>query len=118
MKLIRKLSAVLGILLFFAVSVYAETIVPQETRSHVGTYATVEGLVSQVSKSSGGTTFINFGGRFPNHVFYAVIFRDSAHLFPGVSNLEGRVIAIQGTIELYRGKPQIILTSPEQIELR
>lgn len=96
----------------------ADVIEPSEANGNIGNYATVEGVVSQVSKSSSGTTFINFGGRFPNHVFYAVIFRKRASLFPGIRNIEGKRVAISGEIERYKGKPQIILVSPEQIELR
>ena len=64
------------------------------------------------------TTFINFGGRYPNHVFYAVIFRKSQDQFSGIHALEGKAVAVSGTIEFYKGKPQIILHSPDQIELR
>lgn len=106
-----------AIALFSADVSQAETISPQEASRHVGSLVTVEGEVSQVSTSNGGTTFINFGGRFPNHVFYAVIFESSAHRFPGVQGLEGQPVAISGTIELYKGKPQIILQSPDQILL-
>ena len=95
----------------------AEPISPQEASRHVGSTVTVEGVVSQVSTSNGGTTFINFGGRFPNHVFYAVIFESRAYEFPGVHGLEGRSVAISGTIELYKGKPEIILQSPDQLLL-
>jgi len=108
----------LGLSLFLALSAQADTIQPGEASHYVGQFATVEGVVSQVSTSSGGTTFINFGGRYPNHVFYAVIFRGDRNRFPGVQSLEGRTIAINGTIELYKGKPEIVVSSPDQIELR
>ncbi|ANP35921.1 nucleotide-binding protein [Phaeobacter gallaeciensis] len=71
-----------------------------------------------MSKSRGGTTFINFGGRFPNHVFYAVIFKKYAHKFQSLDRLVGKSVAISGTIDLYKGKPQIILFSPDQIVQR
>lgn len=96
----------------------AETISPQDAAQHVGSSMTVEGVVSQVSVSGGGTTFINFGGRFPNHVFYGVIFTSSADEFSDVKSLEGRLVALTGMVDLYKGKPQIILNSPDQIELR
>jgi DNA/RNA endonuclease YhcR with UshA esterase domain len=105
------------IALFTASISQAETISPQDASRHVGAMVTVEGVVSQVSTSNGGTTFINFGGRFPNHVFYAVIFESQADRFPGVRGLEGKPVAISGTVELYKGKPQIILQSPDQILL-
>jgi len=115
--LVKFLSA-LGFALFLATGAFAESISPADASQHVGTVTTVEGVVAQVSNSSGGTTFINFGGRYPNHVFYAVIFKNLANRFPGVHSLEGRMVAISGTIELYKGKPQIILKAPEQLEVR
>lgn len=107
-----------GVALLTTSFAYAETIAPKDAKQHIGSEMTVEGVVSQVSFSNGGTTFINFGGRFPNHVFYAVIFNRDVDQFSGVEALEGRAVAISGTVDLYKGKPQIILKSPDQIELR
>ena len=118
MRYLANLLSAAGIALLLAASAQAETISPPEASHHIGDSITVEGVVSQVSTSSGGTTFINFGGRYPNHVFYAVIFRSNLNQFAGVQALQGRAVAISGTVELYKGKPQIILLSPEQIELR
>ncbi|TGD61990.1 nucleotide-binding protein [Tabrizicola sp. WMC-M-20] len=97
---------------------FAQTISPQDAAQHIGASMTVEGVVAQVSVSGGGTTFINFGGRYPDHVFYGVIFTSNAEDFPNVESLEGRSVALTGTVDLYKGKPQIILNSPDQIELR
>ena len=55
---------VLAFSLLFAASAIAESISPQEAAQNVGVHATVEGVVSQVSFSQSGTTFINFGGRY------------------------------------------------------
>ncbi|MFA3919333.1 nucleotide-binding protein [Ruegeria hyattellae] len=108
----------IGVALFLATTAVADTISPKETSQYVGAQATVVGVVSQVSTSSGGTTFINFGGRYPNHVFYAVIFKKHASKFQNVHSLKGKAVAIAGPIELYKGKPQIIVSSPGQIALR
>lgn len=118
MRYITNLLSAAGVALFLATSVQAESISPQEASHYVGSAVTVEGVVSQVSTSGGGTTFINFGGRYPNHVFYAVIFRKNQSQFSGAHALEGKTVAISGEIEFYKGKPQIILNSPDQIELR
>ena len=118
MRFIVNLLASAGIALLLTVSAQAETISPREASHYVGVAVTVEGVVSQVSTGGGGTTFINFGGRFPNHVFYAVIFRSNLGQFSGVHALEGRAVAISGAVEIYKGKPQIILRSPDQIEMR
>jgi DNA/RNA endonuclease YhcR with UshA esterase domain len=118
MNFLKSIISAAGIALLLATSVQSETISPREAPHHINDEMTVEGVVSQVSTSSGGTTFINFVGRFPNHVFYAVVFRKSLHKFADIQTLEGRAVAISGMVELHKGKPQIILNSPDQIELR
>ena len=104
--------------LYSAVPTLAAEIAPREAMMHVGEQSTVVGTVAQVSRSRGGTTFINFGGRYPNHVFYAVIFKKYAYKFTDASTWEGRMVAISGPIQMYEGKPQIILFSRSQIEVR
>jgi hypothetical protein len=93
----------------------AAPVAPGQAAQHVGEQSAVSGVVRQVSISRKGTIFINFGGTFPNEVFYAVIFRDDAWQFGDVQELEGRSVTIQGVISMYRGKPQIIVTRPSQI---
>ena len=61
-----KLASAVGLAVFLAASVHADSIRPREAIQHTGNYAVVEGVVAQVSRSRGGTTFINFGGRYPN----------------------------------------------------
>ena len=97
---------------------YADTISPAQAVDYIGQEVLVEGVVSQVSVSGKGTTFLNFGGLYPDEVFYAVIFPNNSDLFPGVENLEGANVAVHGMIEIYKGKPEIILSSPDQLELR
>lgn len=118
MSYISKFVSAAGLALLLAFPGQAETITPNDAAHHIGSVMTVEGVVSQVSTSGGGTTFINFGGRYPDHVFYGVIFRNNASQFPGVQALEGKTVAISGTVDLYKGKPQIILTSASQISVR
>ncbi len=118
MKFLRSVVISLGMALLFATVASAETISPQEASRHVGEFVTVEGVVSQVSRSKGGTTFVNFGGRFPNHVFYGVIFRSKIDAFRGIFSLEGRRVRMEGRIQMYKGKPQIVLSSPQQIQVK
>jgi DNA/RNA endonuclease YhcR with UshA esterase domain len=117
MRYFNKLLAAAGLAVLMATNAYAETVTPQDASHYAGSSVTVEGVVSQVSRS-GGTTFINFGGRYPNHVFYAVILRSDSGSFSNMQSLEGKQVAISGQIEFYKGKPQIVLRSPGQIEMR
>jgi DNA/RNA endonuclease YhcR with UshA esterase domain len=87
-------------------------------RNYIGKNVVLQGKVIEVSESK-GTTFLNFGSRYPNHCFYGVIFSSSSSKFPQniESYFEGELVNVRGLVEEYQGKPQIILENPEQIEI-
>jgi DNA/RNA endonuclease YhcR with UshA esterase domain len=91
------------------------TIAPADAKAHVGQAVTVEGAVSGVHISESGATFIDVGGNYPDNAFTAVIFAADRAEFPGVSGLEGKVVDINGAVQLYRGRPEIILKSAQQV---
>jgi DNA/RNA endonuclease YhcR with UshA esterase domain len=96
------------------------TVIPDtEATEHVGQKATVEGTVVPVFTSNKGNTFINFGGKYPHQTFTGYIPADSTLAGGGSSlaGLEGKRIKITGTIDLYKGKPEIKITSKDQLVL-
>jgi DNA/RNA endonuclease YhcR with UshA esterase domain len=98
---------------------HAETIAPSDTPKHVGQSVTVEGVVSAVNSTDrSGVTFVDMGGHYPNNAFTAVILRDDAAKFPDVHALEGKTVDITGTVKLYKGKTEIMLTDPAQIKAK
>src|SRR5580658_8049020 len=87
--------------------------------SHVGHSVTVEGLVSEVHTArSGKETFIDMGGMYPNQTFTGVIFERSAAAVGDVRGLTGKTVDITGTIQMYEGKPELIITSRDQIRAK
>jgi len=94
----------------------AQTIGPAETKAHVGQPVTVEAAISDVHTVSSGVTFIDMGGRYPDNDFVAVIFADDAAKFPNASALEGKTVTISGPVQLYQGKPEIVLKSANQLK--
>jgi hypothetical protein len=100
----------------------AQAIGPSEASSRVGQQATVCGVVDDarhVHTARRQPTFLNFGGRYPNHQFTAVIFaadRVKFDIGPEVTYLNKRT-CVTGVIELYREKPQIIVSEPSQLKL-
>jgi DNA/RNA endonuclease YhcR with UshA esterase domain len=87
---------------------------PAEARDRIGRRVTVEGVVSEVHFAE-RATFIDLDGRYPNEQFTGVIFAGDGFAFPDVGVLRGRRIAITGTVQLYRGRPEIVLTSANQV---
>ena len=102
--------------LMAALPARAQAIAPGDARTHVGEPVTVEASVSAVHVGRSGVTFIDMGGRFPDNTFAAVIFADDAAKFPNVSALEGKKVEISGPVVLYRGRPEIILNSADQLK--
>lgn len=89
-----------------------------EAGKHSGEEATVTGKVFSVYTSSGGTTFLNFGARFPNHTFSGIIFSSKQAAVGDVKQYDGKEVEVTGRIELSKDqKPQIIVSSADQIKL-
>jgi endonuclease/exonuclease/phosphatase family metal-dependent hydrolase len=89
----------------------------QEARQVVGKTALVSGEVIGVP-TVGRITFINFDEQRPVR-FAGVIFEDSLANFPRppAEMYNGKIVRLRGTVSVFRDQPQIVLTSPEQIEI-
>ena len=78
----------------------------------------IQGKVVDSYRTEKGTVFLNFGRPYPEQCFTAVIFSSYGKKF--VSNPEdyylNKIVRVRGRIKEYRGKPEIILKSPNQIE--
>jgi DNA/RNA endonuclease YhcR with UshA esterase domain len=101
----------------FGVVAQAETLIPDtEAAQHVGQAVAVEGTISRVFKSRNGNIFLNFGGAYPNITFVVWIPQDAPEAAdPRLSDLQGKKVKIVGTIQLYRDKPEIKVSTKEQI---
>ncbi|HYK82141.1 MAG TPA: hypothetical protein VEU55_03275 [Gemmatimonadales bacterium] len=86
-----------------------------QAASAVGETVTVEGTVASVHVSRSGTVFLNFGRPYPEQTFSAVIFRTAAPGFPDPKQWQGRRVRVTGQVRLYRARPEIILTGPNQL---
>jgi hypothetical protein len=103
-------------LVLLATPALAETVSAADAGKHVGQTVTVQDVVTGVHTArSGKATFINMGGRYPNNAFTAVIFEQDRVAVGDVEYLEGKTAAITGKVELYQGKPEIVVRSKGQI---
>jgi len=88
-----------------------------EAAQYVGKKVEVRGLVVSVTTSPLGTTFINFGREYPNQIFAGYIPAVSKRAtVRRAATLQGKIIGITGTVELYKGKPEIKVLSMTQIK--
>ena len=88
-----------------------------EAAQYIGKNVEVRGLVVSVTTSPLGTAFINFGREYPNQPFAGFIAAGSKIATDElIAMLQGKIIGISGTIELYQGKPEIEVMSIDQIK--
>jgi DNA/RNA endonuclease YhcR with UshA esterase domain len=73
------------------------------------------GKVDGFHQSGKGNIFLNMGGKYPNQSFTAFIPSASAGQFSNPQQYDGQTVSVTGKIELYKGKPEIIVKSPSQI---
>jgi len=92
-------------------------------KTHVGDSVRVCGKVfsTRFLESANGTpTLINVGGAFPNEKLTVVIFGENRKTFlvKPEEAWKDKEICVTGRIAEYRGKPQIVVTRPEQVEVK
>jgi RecJ-like exonuclease len=115
----RTLFAILGLLfcLIAARAADPQVIKDSEAIHYVGKNVEVRGLVVSVTTSPLGTAFINFGRDYPDQTFAGFIAAGSKIATDQwIAGLQGKIIGITGTIELHQGRPEIEVTSTDQIK--
>jgi exonuclease VII large subunit len=113
----RTLVLALG-LVFAVMPARAETISPADVKAHAGQTVTVEAAISDIHTGRSGVMYIDIGGRYPENDFTAVIFAGDAAKFPNASALDGKTVVISGPVQVYQGKPEIILKSADQLKAK
>jgi DNA/RNA endonuclease YhcR with UshA esterase domain len=95
----------------------ASVLPDRDAVKHVGQSVTVEGTVTGTHVSTKGTEFLDFGSPYPNQDFTVVIFARSASALGDIATFYGKRVDITGTVELYRGRPEIVVREPTQIRV-
>jgi hypothetical protein len=83
----------------------------------VGETADVHGLVVQISFFK-GNAFVNFGASYPRQIFIGFVPAKSVAAAGGepfLRSLTGNAVTITGRIELYNGRPEIVVSEAAQI---
>jgi RecJ-like exonuclease len=115
----RPLFTILGLLLSLIATRADDlpVIKDSDALQYIGKNVEVRGLVVSVTTSPLGTACISFGREFPDQTFAGFIAVGSKMTTDlRIATLQGKIIGITGTIELYQGKPQIEVTATDQIK--
>lgn len=86
-----------------------------DAQQHIGTMKCVRGTVFNVKEGNKGVTFLDFCENFDTCPFTVVIFADDLKHVGDVRQLKGRTIEINGTVQDYDGRAEIILRHPRQL---
>lgn len=95
----------------------AESLPAGQAKNHIGEHATVCGDIASertASGSRGQPTFINLDAPYPNQVFTILIWGEDRQNI-GTLPANGARLCATGTIQDYRGVPEIIVKSKEQL---
>jgi DNA/RNA endonuclease YhcR with UshA esterase domain len=93
-----------------------QTCVPiAEAGKHVRKQTCVTGTVIRVEDGSHGVTFLDFCPEYRNCPFTVVVFPGDLRKIGDVHLLQGRVVTIQGRIEEYDNRAEIILHHAKQL---
>src|SRR5215468_4915327 len=115
---IRLFNAILALLLCVIAARGDEPIVIKDSEAiqYVGKEVEVRGRVASVTTSPLGTTFINFGGEYPNQKFAGFIAAGApVAADQRLTMIQGKIISITGIVRLHDGKPEIEIVSADQI---
>ena len=101
-------------------SMYEEDLLLEFTMENIvsvqeGKQVKVKGRVEGQKTTAKGSTYLNFGAKYPNHVFSCVL---RAKDFPSAPpSFEGKEVEVTGVIKMYEGKPSMDISSLEQIHV-
>ena len=98
----------------------ADTVPADLASKYKGVYSIVCGVVAQVTEFSKGT-YLNFDKTFPDSPFTAVIWdSDARYVLSNISSFDAMLnkkVCVHGDIETFNERTQMIINTPEQIEV-
>ena len=86
-----------------------------EAGKNIGKRHCITGTVVRVEEGTHGVTFLDFCPDYRTCPFTVVVFSGDLRNLGDLRQLQGRVITIQGRIEEYDDRAEIILRHPEQL---
>lgn len=108
------------LLMFFQIG-FAQKVTLEEVQNKVGQTVTVCGKIYggiYLPNAANTPTLLNMGASFPNPQLTLVIFGENLKDFPAQPEVyfSNQQVCVTGLVIDYKGKPEIILKSPDQIQ--
>jgi hypothetical protein len=93
-----------------------KTVTTEEVKNYVNKNVVVKGYVADVAIRE-KVAYLNFDKKYPKNTFSAVIFSEKFDEVGDLSIYKNKNVEVKGTISTYKDKPQIIVTSKNQIQI-
>ena len=112
------------VLMFLSISIAQEqAIKATDADKYIGEKKTVCGVVASATyatKTKGQPTFLNLDQPYPNQIFTVLLWGSDRGKFndPPETIYKGKTICVTGKIKSFKGKPEIILNDPSQINIK
>jgi hypothetical protein len=109
--------------LFFATFSWCQTKISIDSlSSHIGDSVTVCSKVFRakfLEQSTRQPTFLNLGADYPNNLLTVVIFGEDRGKFSGFPEIlfADKNICVTGRLQDYKGRPEIVVSNPDQIKM-
>ena len=104
---------------FTANAIYAQTKIPVDSAFHYEGKSVTICTKVYGSKAFEKVTLLNLGAKYPNSLLTIAIFQKDIANFPSPPEVLyfNKNVCVTGTIEMYKGKPEIKISNPTQIEI-
>jgi hypothetical protein len=93
-----------------------KVITSKEIRKHIGDSLKVKGFVADIYLSE-KVAYLNFENKFPKNDLACTVFSGRFDEFGDLSVFKGKNVMVTGKVTTFKGKPQIILNSKDQIKI-
>ncbi len=86
-----------------------------QAQKYIGKAISVQGPIVEVYTSRSGVTFFDYCVSYRSCPFSAVIFASDKSKFGSLTKYQGRTITVSGKLTQYKGRAEMVLSSPRQI---
>jgi hypothetical protein len=87
-----------------------------QASQYIGKKCYVKGYVADVVIRE-KVAYLNFEKKYPNNPFTGTVFAGDFPAFGDLEKYKNKNVEVFGTVDNYKGKPQVILNSPNQIKI-
>jgi hypothetical protein len=96
-----------------------QTISLADAHKHIGDSVKVEGVIAGTRTLDDARVLVNLGEAYPNQLLTLVVYPSykTASIEMPSEKYKGDIAIVTGKLELYKGKPQIVVRTTDQLRI-